>query len=307
LARELRLGAQHSTAAPFPNLAGPARGSRGRLELAGVFSMASDDAAPRGYVRFSATVAREVCRRVAAGESQVSVCADPAMPSRATLKRWARAHPGFGRIFDRAKAMAPRKALSGQGFCAATAEEVVARVSQGEMLSAVCADPAMPSLRTVVRWRAEHPEFGEEMRLAREALAERFSDLGWTMALEATPETAFLTQVRLKQLRWTAAVLGPRTHARLKAVAPPEPPETHTVLLRHFQIEEEPGTGRQRVVGFTPDPDSMEPMRTSEGPWKDPIDPAAKAAGVQALIDGRAEARQAPAPDAAGDDPEGWR
>lgn len=282
--------------------------------------MASDDEAPaaaagggdapapaRGYVRFSAAVGREVCRRVAAGESQSSVCADPAMPSRAALTRWAREHPGFGRIFTRAKAMAARKPVSGQGFCAATAGEVVARVSEGEMLTAICADPSMPSLRTIMRWRADHPEFAEEMMLAREGLAERFSELGWTMALEATPETAFLTQVRLKQLRWTAAVLGPRTHARLKAVAPPEPPETHTVLLRHFRVEEHPETGKHRVVGYTPDPETMTPVRTSEGVWKDPIDPVEKAAGVQALIDERAAARRLEALGGEGDDPEGRR
>jgi len=260
----------------------------------------------RGYVRFSATVAREVCRRVAGGESQVSVCADPAMPSRAALKRWAERHAGFGRVFARAKAMAARKPVSGRGYCAATAGEIAARVSEGEMLSAICADPSMPSLRTVMRWRADHPEFAEEMRLAREALAERFGDLGWKLAMEATPETAFLTQVRLKQLRWTAAVLGPRTHGRLKPAEAPEPAPTRTVLFRHFRIEEHPETGQHRVVGYTPDPESLLPVRTSEGAWKDPIDPVAKAAGVQALIDERAAARRLEALGGA-DDPEGWR
>jgi len=48
------------------------------------------------------------------------------------------------------------------------------------------------------RWKADHPEFAEDMRLAREALAERFSDLGWTMALEATPET-------VSKLAWNIA------------------------------------------------------------------------------------------------------
>ncbi len=98
--------------------------------------------------------------------------------------------------------MVARKPVSGRGYCAATAEEVVARVSEGEMLTSITTDPMMPSLRTVMRWRADYPEFAEDLRLAREGLAERFSDLGWKMAMEATPETAFLTQVRLKQLRW---------------------------------------------------------------------------------------------------------
>ncbi|WP_414694231.1 hypothetical protein [Phenylobacterium sp.] len=165
----------------------------------------------------------------------------------------------------------------------------MARVSQGEMLSKIAADPLMPSLRTIYRWKAGHPEFAEDMRLAREALAERFSDLGWKMALEATPETAFLTQVRLKQLRWTAAVLGPRTHARLKAYAPPEPPDVTTILFRHFKIEKHSETGRHRVVAYTPDPDTMRPVRTSEGEWTTPVDPAAKMDAVMAASRERLE------------------
>ena len=63
---------------------------------------------PRPYVQFSAKLARQVCIRPAAGETQVAICADPAMPSRATIGRWARNLPGFARIFARAKAAACR-------------------------------------------------------------------------------------------------------------------------------------------------------------------------------------------------------
>jgi len=65
------LGAQHSTAASFPNLAGPARVRAGGLSSRVCFAWlqmmrrraAGAAAVPaRGYVRFSATVAREVCR-----------------------------------------------------------------------------------------------------------------------------------------------------------------------------------------------------------------------------------------------------
>jgi hypothetical protein len=70
-ARELRLRVQHSTAALFPNLAGPARVRAGGLSSRVCFAWlqmmrrraAGAAAVPaRGYVRFSATVAREVCR-----------------------------------------------------------------------------------------------------------------------------------------------------------------------------------------------------------------------------------------------------
>jgi hypothetical protein len=273
------------------------------LEIRAVAGTAS-----RPYVRFSAKVAREVCRRLAAGERQRDICLDPAMPALSTVYRWSRERAAFMRALVRARALGASVAGSRiYGFCPVSANEIVARVSEGEMLTLICADPHLPSLRTVIRWREEYPEFADDLRQARVGLAERLSDMGWRMAMEATPETAYLTRVRLGQLRWTAAVLGPRTHGRMKAAEPPAAPEVHDYLFRHFKIEEHPQTGQHRVVTYTPDPETLLPERTSVGPWKDPIDPVKKAAQVEALI----QARRAGEGDGAGDprrpdDPEGW-
>jgi hypothetical protein len=260
----------------------------------------------RGYVRFSATVARAVCRRVAAGERQRDICADPAMPSMVSVYRWSRERAAFARALARARALGASVA-GGRiyGFCPVAANEIVARVSEGEMLTMICADPHLPSVRTVVRWRMDNPEFAEDLRQAREGLAERFSDMGWKMAMEATPQTAYLTRVRLGQLRWTAAVLGPRTHGKLKPTQPPAPPEVTTVCYRHFEVEVNTVTGQQRVVAWTPDPDTLKPVRESEGEWTDPVDPVAKAAGLR-LRERKPwppEDRPAGPPP---DDPEGW-
>ncbi|HXA40444.1 MAG TPA: hypothetical protein VNW53_15710 [Phenylobacterium sp.] len=124
------------------------------------------------------------------------------------------------------------------------------------------------------------------------------------MVMQATPETAYLTQVRLGQLRWTAAILGPRTHGRLKPTEPPEPPQVTTICYRHFEIEVEPGTGRRRVIAWTPDSDTLKPVREAEGLWTGPVDPVAKAAAIQRLADerGAPESPAGPPPD----DPEGW-
>jgi hypothetical protein len=175
----------------------------------------------------------------------------------------------------------------------------------------------MPSARTIFNWRKARPEFEEELRVAREAQAERMSDLGWQMALAATPQTAYLTRVQLGQLRWSCAILGPRTHGRLKPTeppGPPEPPEGPTrILFRHFEIEAhpDPEVRQHRVVAYTPDPETMVPRRDEDGPWVDIVDPVEKAAAVQALIDGRAADLPRPRPGAANgraddDDPEGW-
>ena len=222
---------------------------------------------------FTAAVAREVCRRLEEGQTQKEICADPAMPCAATLWRWVRQYAPFARAYARSRAIGAVVDRGwSYGFSQAAANEIVARVSEGEMLTAITADPLMPSMRTVMRWRADHPEFAEDMRLAREGLAERLSDLGWRMAMEATPETAYLTRVRLGQLRWTAAVLGPRTHGRMKPTEAPAPREVDVYLFRNFKIEENQETGQHRVVVYEPDPDTLQPVRTDVGPWKEPLD-----------------------------------
>ncbi|WP_394760556.1 hypothetical protein [Phenylobacterium sp.] len=253
--------------------------------------------------RFSAKLVRQVCIRLAAGETQVAICADPAMPSRATIGRWARERPGFARIFARAKAAACRLGGANSTDCPVTAHEVVTRVAEGETLTSIAADPAMPSMGSLFYWRKANPEFDDGLRVAREALAERFSDLGWRMAQEATPRTAHLTRVRLSQLRWTAAILSPRSHGRIKPAEPPPEAKVVSICYRHFQIEVHPETGDHRVVGYRPDPRTMRPERDSEGPWTPPVDRVRKAADCDALA-----ARRETAPGQVDpDDPEGWR
>lgn len=269
--------------------------------------MASDEAPVAGRRRspvyFSARLAREVCRRTAAGETLAAICADPGMPSMWSLQRWAKRRPEFGRILSRARALGERGGKGRPcGYCPVTAREILARVSEGETLAAIARDPEMPSLGTILNWRHANADFEAELQVAREALAEQFTDLGWKLAMEATPQTTFLTRMRLGQLRWTAAVMAPRTHGRLKPVAPRGPPEVTTICFRHFEIEEHPQTGQHRVVGYTPDPDTMRPVRDSEGPWTWPVDPVQKAKDVQALIDADGAGEAGPVPD----DPEGW-
>ncbi|MGZ3378011.1 MAG: terminase small subunit-like protein, partial [Phenylobacterium sp.] len=183
------------------------------------------------------------------------------------------------------------------------AHEIVTRVSEGETLTSIADDPAMPSMGTIFYWRKSKPEFAEDLRVAREALAERFSDLGWRMAQAATPETAHLTRVRLGQLRWNAAILSPRTHARLRPAEPPTGPEVHDVILKLFEIETHPETGQHRVIAYHADPDTMLPVIDRSGPWKDPVDPIAKAAALEDLAQRRALKLKHNLPD----HPKSWR
>ena len=258
------------------------------------------------YTRFSAELGRVICARVAAGERQGDICAEPQMPTIHTLRRWALRYAVFGRALARARALGGREGTGpASGFDEGIANEIVARISLGETLNSIGDDASMPSGRTILLWRRVHPEFGEAVRLAREMVAERLSDLGWKMALEATPETAYLTHVRLTQLRWQTRVLSPQTHGAFKPVEAPAPREVTSILFRHFTIEENPDNPKQhRVVAWTPNPDTMEPERNKDGPWVDIVDPVQKAAEIEALF----QKREALAEKHSNrpDDPEGW-
>ncbi len=228
------------------------------------------------YGPFSAKTARELCRRVAAGETVAAICAEPGMPSVTTIGKWVKQHPTFGRIYAQARALGGREGWGKtNSYCPVLAHEIVARVSEGEGLSAIAADARMPSLRTIFRWRHYEPDFAEALDIARAAVAERFSDFGWTLAMEASPETAFLTQVRLTQLRWMTGVLSPRTHGRMRPVEAPRAPEVTQVLLRSYRTEVNPETGQVRSVSQHYDPD-IGVVSEPDGPWKDPPFPLVK-------------------------------
>lgn len=275
--------------------------------------MASDSRAEppakpaRPYIQYSANLGRAICVRLAAGETLVAICADPDMPARSTVGRWAREIPRFAKTFHRAKTFARRDGLGPTTtYCEVVAHEICVRISEGESLTAICDDPAMPAMWTVLHWQRQSADFAQALALAREAAAERLADLGWTLALEATPQTAHLTRVRLGHLRWSAAIKAPRTHGKLKATEPPAPPDPPTTFLfRHFHIERDDERRLHRVVGYTPDPKTMQPVRDSEGEWTPQPDPVAKARAVEELYAKRLANRspsQPPAPKPARDD-----
>jgi len=220
-------------------------------------------------VRYSERMARTICDRLAGGEGLARICAGPGMPTRRRVQTWAQQRPEFGQALERARragGMNPR----GGGtltYSEVLAHEICHRLAEGESMSAICSDPTMPCFSTVYRWRRTIPAFAEMLRVAREVQAEKFCDLGWEMAQAATPETAHLTRVRLNQLRWTAGALSPRIYGRVKPSEADRGPKVDTVMCRHFQVEVHPETGQTRVVGYVPDPETMRPVRDSEGEW----------------------------------------
>ena len=223
----------------------------------------SDDLAPatpaarRTPVRYGLPVVRAFLARVAAGESQAQICRDPGMPTQRSVLYWVQKRPAFAKRLKRARIESGHTGAGGSAStcCPVTAQEIFRRLCQGESVTAICDDAHMPCFSTVYLWRRRFPEFGEMMRLAREIQAERFCELGWKMACEATPQTASLTRMQLGQLRWMVGHMAPRIYGRTKPVEadippPPEPP----VVLRHFRVEERAEDGAVRVIAFRPNP-----------------------------------------------------
>lgn len=61
-------------------------------------------------------------------------------------------------------------------YSAETADAICERLADGESLRAICATEEMPAKGTVCRWLAEHEEFQDQYRRAREAQADTLFD-----------------------------------------------------------------------------------------------------------------------------------
>ena len=234
----------------------------------------------RGSVRWSVALGRRICARVAGGEVLYAMLREDGMPTAQTVGTWARERPDFAEALAQARRNGGRPSRpDGKGgvqwgggvwtYCEATAHEIFERLCEGQSLTAIARDPTMPSLSTICYWRRRMPEFEQTVRTGREIQAEMFCDLGWELAGSATPETAFVTQVQLTQLRWMSGVMAPRTY-RLKMVEPERPREVVTALYRRFEIEIDPQTGLRTVVGYCPNPETGEVEREDVPGWRPP-------------------------------------
>lgn len=96
-------------------------------------------------------------------------------------------------------------------YSEAVAETLLDRLAAGESLVTICADPKLPSVRTVLRWVGENQDFGTEYARAREAQAEFMDDLIVTTASKAgdDPQGA---RVKVDAYKWRAAKLAPKKY-----------------------------------------------------------------------------------------------
>lgn len=227
-------------------------------------------------VKYTLKLAVRICERVAAGELLYDVCRGRRMPTPQTVGRWAREKADFGAALLEARRASGRGPTAdgryGGGvfsFSEEVAGEIFERMCEGQSLTAISRDPTMPSLSTIFHWRRSFPQFEEAVQQGARIRAERICDDGWEEACGATPETAFLTQVKLGHMRWMAGVMAPRVF-RPKLVEPAQPREVRTILFRHFGVEVDKETGKKTVVAWCPNPLTGQVEREDTPGWRPP-------------------------------------
>jgi len=258
------------------------------------------------WLKWPSAATHEIVRRTAAGETMLAICRDPHMPAATIVFRWMAERPAFREAIDKARREAGRSLFDTSTYCRETAEAIFDRLCAGEGLSRICRDPAMPASITVYRWMAKHEDFRAAVGVAREIAAEGFFEKGWELAEDATPQTAYLTDVRLKHLRWHAGKLSPGKFGAHKPVEPPRPDEDDrnnlTVIVKRYNWDGTPVEGpeaREEVLYRMKIPPTTPAQRRAE-----------QAEAAQEEMEAREAARREGAEAAKTPkkpwDPEGW-
>lgn len=184
----------------------------------------------------------QICRRLAAGESLRAICrADPTMPTEKTVWNWARTNEAFALMKAHAQQVARAASLGAQteqdaarraakaaartargwrpmkawddSFDVEIEDAVCLRLMLGQSLTAICRDPAMPSIGTVYNWLRRHPAFVEAYRKAREIQPEQVQEQGLAGLPPPRRGTLRMTERALKAVDRRIAQLAPKRYA----------------------------------------------------------------------------------------------
>lgn len=148
----------------------------------------------------------ELLDRVAAGETVMSVCTAPHMPTYFTVRLWARADDAFAEALRVARLRgAWRRRYM---FDEARAEAVLVRVRAGGKLHEVLGAPDMPSRRVFAYWRASQPHIAEELH--------RLHQERWASATAATIAASAASIPLSPTASWSGSVEGRAWSGRLR-------------------------------------------------------------------------------------------
>ena len=88
--------------------------------------------------------------------------------------------------------------------------EICRRLSIGDLLVEICANPPMPTLVTLIDWRRRYPEFASLYAHAREEQGYAVAERAVRSGRAATAEDAAAARVRFDADRWFASKLLPK-------------------------------------------------------------------------------------------------
>lgn len=126
-----------------------------------------------------------------------------------------------------AKKAASKKTGRPSDYSSKTANEICARIAEGESLRSVCRDEGMPDKRTVLRWLDAHAEFRPQYARAMEARADYWADEIVTISDDSSqdvlvdPESGnerinseFVARARLRvdTRKWLMARMAPKKY-----------------------------------------------------------------------------------------------
>jgi len=207
--------------------------------------------------------ARALCARIAEGETLRSICAEPGMPGEPTIFKHLRRHPDFAAAYRKARGQAlrneairtgahlrkrpgpkdPRKPGRPGKFTPQLVADLCDRLGEGETLTAICEDPAMPSMSCVHVWLRQDLQFRRDYLQARQVQADRLFDELRDVARAATPRTVAVARLNCDVIRWQAARLAPRRYGyyageelEAEQLAEGGGPAPVTVVIRQFDM-----------------------------------------------------------------------
>lgn len=95
-----------------------------------------------------------------------------------------------------------------------TLQAVTDQLAQGKTLSAVCEQPGMPSLSTMMRWQMGNAELRDEIRRARALGADAIAEECLQIADDATPENVRVARLRISTRLRMIGAWAPDQYAR---------------------------------------------------------------------------------------------
>ena len=242
----------------------------------------------RPQVRYSPALGKLICERIAAGQSEASLGREPGMPSVQAIYKWREREPGFGEAYEAARDRARRERQASdraqdraqdedrrwrqalrprnrQGRVSTYSDElggvILRRIAGGETVLSIGADDEMPCASTIYHWIRADDGFHDAYLKAKAVAADIFADAMLEIALESTESTARGDALRIKTLRWTAAMLAPKKYGARRALAPEPEEEAQqpiVVVIRKFGMSHDEALA---TVGRGPLAETPEPER----------------------------------------------